>query len=253
MERLNRWINPLLWVIYIALLAVLLPHTAWAFAVFEPGGLGPIAWSAAFAFEASIAALTYQLMQRIEATPRRRSAWVRWRFAYLNVYAGGLLVSVAVSALANWSHAVEFATDTVVVGLFPVLGWALPVAFGAILPGVSFIFAHVLADVAGTEAEADPELDKVRSRMDALRHEAQQAEARAREAEARAAAAEAQRTDAELRFAAAGDLFVRLAAESKRERILAAAERWPALPPASLAIVAEASPSYVSEVLHEVG
>ena len=45
MERLNRWINPLLWVIYLALLAVLLPHTAWAFAVFEPDGQRLVAWS----------------------------------------------------------------------------------------------------------------------------------------------------------------------------------------------------------------
>lgn len=102
MERLNRWINPLLWVIYIALLAVLLPHTAWAFAVFEPDGQRLVAWSAAFAFEASIAALTYKLIQRIEATPRRRSAWVRWRGSYLNVYAGGLLVSVPRTARSGF-------------------------------------------------------------------------------------------------------------------------------------------------------
>ena len=43
MERLN-WINPLLRVIYIALLGVLLPHTAWAFAVWlhrcKPSAMG---------------------------------------------------------------------------------------------------------------------------------------------------------------------------------------------------------------------
>ncbi|HOU22700.1 MAG TPA: hypothetical protein PLN42_00445 [Anaerolineae bacterium] len=242
MERLNRWINPLLWVIYLALLAVLLPHTAWAFAVFEPDGQRLVAWSAAFAFEASIAALTYKLMQRIETAPRRKSAWVRWRGSYLNVYAGGLLVAVAVSALANWSHALEFGTATAATRQFPMLAGVLPVAFGAILPGVSFIFAHVLADVAGADVDADPELERAKKEAADLRREL-------REAERRIAAAEARAAEAEGRFAAAGDLFARLMAESKRERILAAAERWPSLQPAAVAIIAGASPSYVSEVL----
>jgi hypothetical protein len=48
---------------------------------------------------------------------------------------------------------------------------------------------------------------------------------------------------------AAGDLVVQLFAQEKRQRILAAAERWPELPAASIAITAGASPGYVSEVL----
>jgi hypothetical protein len=233
---MNSWINRLLWFIYLALLAVLLPHTAWAFAVFEPAGQAGIAWSAAFAFEASIAALTYKLIARIEAAPRRKSQWKQWRHAYLNVYAGGLLVSVAVSALANWSHAVEFGTTTAVVRQYPVLSGFLPIAFGAILPGVSFAFAHVLADVAATELESDPELDRAKAIVVDLRRQLRDAEQRA--------------ASAETRFAAAGDLFVRLAAESKRDRILAAAERWPQLPASAIAVIAESSPSYVSEVLN---
>jgi hypothetical protein len=78
MNRLSNWPNTLLWVIYLALLAVLLPHTAWAFSRFEPqtaGWLGipwgiVTAWAAAFAFEAAIAALTHRLARRIEHTPR---------------------------------------------------------------------------------------------------------------------------------------------------------------------------------------
>lgn len=232
---MNRYINILLWVIYIALLAVLLPHTAWAFAVFEPTGQGLIAWSAAFAFESAIAALTYKLIQRIEAVPRRRSAWKRWRYAYLNVYAGGLLVAVAVSALANWSHAVEFGQPTAVVARFSVLSGILPVAFGAILPGVSFIFAHVLADVSGNDIEEDAELTQAKQQLADLRRQLRQTEQRA--------------TAAEQRFGAAGDLFARLFAEEKRQRILAVSERWPQLPASAIAIIAEASPSYVSETL----
>ena len=40
-----------------------------------------------------------------------------------------------------------------------------------------------------------------------------------------------------------------LLAESKRERIQAAARQWPQLSPAAIAVIAAASPSYVSEVL----
>jgi hypothetical protein len=40
--------------------------------------------------------------------------------------------------------------------------------------------------------------------------------------------------EAEQRFAAAGDLFARLFAEEKRQRILAASERWPELVAASI-------------------
>ena len=46
----------------------------------------------------------------------------------------------------------------------------------------------------------------------------------------------------------AGDLVARLFAEEKRRRILAAAEHWPQLPAASIAVVASASPGYVSDV-----
>ncbi len=53
--------NRILWAVYLSLLGVLLPHTAWAFHNFEPeneaGKISLVAWTAAFAFEASIAAL----------------------------------------------------------------------------------------------------------------------------------------------------------------------------------------------------
>ena len=61
--------------------------------------------------------------------------------------------------------------------------------------------------------------------------------------------AEARANAAEQRFTAAGDLFGRLFADEKRQRILAAAERWPELPASSVAIIASSSPGYVSEVL----
>jgi hypothetical protein len=77
----------MLWVIYVALLAVLLPQTAWAFARFESpstGWLG-VSWgivtasAAAFAFEAAIAALTHKLAGHIGTTPRSTAGcgWLR--------------------------------------------------------------------------------------------------------------------------------------------------------------------------------
>ena len=75
-QKVN-WSSVLLWAIYLALLAVLLPHTAWAFGHFESPVAGWLglqwgvlsAWAAAFAFEAAIAALTHKLAERIETTP----------------------------------------------------------------------------------------------------------------------------------------------------------------------------------------
>ena len=60
---------------------------------------------------------------------------------------------------------------------------------------------------------------------------------------------EARASATEQSFTAAGDLVARLFAEEKRQRILAAAEHWPELPASSIAIIASASPGYVSEVL----
>ncbi len=67
MKPQHNWSNILLWAIYLALLVVLLPHTAWAFGRSESPATGclNIQWgvvtagAAAFAFEAAIAALTH--------------------------------------------------------------------------------------------------------------------------------------------------------------------------------------------------
>lgn len=256
------WINRLLWGVYVALLGVLLPHTAWAFGTFEPeaklqiGGHSPIAWFAAFAFEASIAGLTYKLVQIIESVPNRRVrsdapgrerlkvAWSRWSAKYLNIYSLGLLIAVGISALANWSHAVEYTVTTEVVRRFPALETLLPIAFGAILPGVSFLFAHVLADVSSRDVEVDSETEKVKAELREVKRELRAAQQEATDAQRRA-------DEADTRFKAAGDILVLLAAESKKQRILAARERWPELPPASIAIITETSPSYVSRVLSD--
>lgn len=81
MNRQRNRSNILFWTIYLALLAVLLPHTAWAFAHFEPRDASwqgvswgmVTAWAAAFAFEAAIAALTHKIAKHIDSTLHGRS------------------------------------------------------------------------------------------------------------------------------------------------------------------------------------
>ena len=99
-----------------------------------------------------------------------------------------------------------------------------------------------LANTAGTEAAANPELTQAKQIIKRLRSDLNATGEHLADAKARANAAEQ-------RFAAAGDLVLQLFAQEKRQRILAAAERWPQLPTSSVAIVAGASPSYASEVL----
>ena len=40
MTQMSTWSSKMFWIIYLALLAVLLPHTAWAFARFESPATG---------------------------------------------------------------------------------------------------------------------------------------------------------------------------------------------------------------------
>jgi hypothetical protein len=253
MSRNRNWSGPLLWAIYLSLLLVLLPHTAWGFARFEPAGRGWLgipwgaftAWSAAFAFEAAIAALTHKLANRIANAPQfsdDRAAWRRLSYQYGNAYAAGLFVAVAVSALANFGHAVEYGQTFVIFAQYNVSPLLYSLAFGGILPLVSLLFARILADTGEGEAGSNPVLEQANGTIKQLKVELRSTEAQAAEAETRA-------TKAEQRFAAAGDVMARLFAEEKRPRILAAAERWPQLPAASIAIISGASPSYVSEVL----
>ncbi len=144
--------------------------------------------------------------------------------------------------LANFGHAVEYGQEFAIFGRYGVPPLLYSLAFGGILPLVSLMFARILANTAETEAQVNPELAKAKQTIKELRSELQAAEGHLTEAEAKA-------NTAEQRFGAAGELFVQLFAEEKRQRILAAAERWPELPASSIAIITSASPGYVSEVL----
>lgn len=244
MKKINVTTNHILWAVFLSLLAVLLPHTAWAFNNFEPFGRpGMIAaYLGAFAFECAIAVLTHKLSKHIEATPRRKAGWAKFSYRYLNAFSVGLLCALTISALANLSHAVEFGKSMKIF-----VQWGIPpavysLAFGAVLPFVSLLFARVLSNVVETEDQPDPLLEAAKSEIADLRHAVREVDSQRRSAEQRA-------NEAEQKFAAASELFVKLIQGEKRERVLFAAQKWPELKPGAIAVITETSPSYVSEVL----
>jgi hypothetical protein len=229
--------NAIFWLVYLALLAVLLPHTAWAFASFEPNTpVGQVtAWFAALAFEAGLATLTAKLAKRIEETPRRCSFWRRAAYRYASPYFAGLLLSIAVSALANLAHSVEYGQALGVFTRLSIPRDVYSLAFGGILPIASLLFAWVLSQDTVSEQEDDPALAQAKDTISELRVKVRQAEQRATTAEEVARRAEA------------------LLIPGKPERIRAIKAQWPALANTAVAILGEASPAYVSEVLSANG
>lgn len=236
----------LLWIVYFSLLAVLTPHTAWLFMQFEPpNAIGTAAaWAGALAFEAAIAVLTHKLAKHIEVTPRRLSNLTRFRYRYVNAYSFGLLISVLVSALANLAHSVQFGQQLMIFTAWGIAPQVYQFAFGGVLPVVSLLFARVLSNVSETESGEDPALSEAQKAVTDLRRQLRETEHHLTQTEARAKAAEQ-------RYQTVGDLFSQLFADEKRQRILAAAATWPQLSASAVAVIAGASPSYVSEVLSQ--
>ena len=245
----------ILWVVYILLLAVLLPHTAWAFRTFEPTNspvifgeftfANLISYVGALAFESAIAVLTHKLSAHITQTQkqaRRLNEVERMKLRYGNAFFIGLLISTVVSSLANLAHAIEYGSQLKIFTEWGIPPAVYSVAFGGILPLVSLLFARVLSEVNENESEEDPDMIAAKEQLSELRKSLRVSEGSKAQAEERAITAEA-------RFAAAGDLMRALVADDKRERILAVRKQWPQLPGSSIAVMVDASASYVSEVI----
>lgn len=245
-------VNRILWGIYLALLVVLLPHTAWAFDKFEPGAADRIdiigskatliAWMAAGAFEASVAVLTHKLSKHIEQEKKKGTWWEKLSYRYLNAYSFGLVGALVLSSMANLAHAVEYGSEMVLFTKWNIPFGVYAVAFGAALPVISLTFARVLSNVVETETEEDPAFVELKNRYGELRR-------RLTETERELATEKTERMKADNRYAALGDLVVKLFAEDKRQKIIAARMLWPRLPGSAIALIAESAPSYVSEVL----
>lgn len=250
------FINRVLWGIYALLLLVLLPHTAWMFSQAEPTakgflgiawGLG-IAWAAATVFECVIAVMTHKLSNHISNTPKYSDNWKRFKTRYINAYGAGLLLAWMVSTYANLAHAVEFGQP---IKIFSNWGWPIwtySVAFGAILPTASLLFAWVLSSVIeqdANEGQPNPEVEKLKVIIKELNQQM-------KVSEDNRIIAEQRMKEAETRFQAAGDLFSALFADKKRDRIIFTKQKWPALPGSAIAILTETSPALVSETLKEI-
>lgn len=245
----------ILWMVFIAVLGVLLPHTAWAFKNFEPvqsptlvGAFTVadlIAWSGAFAFECAIAVLVHKLSLHLETRTGKRG-FQRFAYQYLNPIGLGLLIATSISVLANLAHAVQYGGELKIFTAWGIPQGVYAVAFGGILPFVSLIFARVLSNVVGEEEGPNPEVLEAKHKTDEIRAQLKETEKQFRIAE------EARKT-AEARFAAAGDMMKRLFADDKRERIIFVHQRWPSLPNSVICTITDASPSHVSEVLKEWG
>lgn len=244
-------VRNLLWLIYIALLGVLLPHTAWAFAQFQSEGSGHLAWLLAFVFEASVFAFTHNMIDRIERASRlrRRSeepiysyVWRRLSTAYLHVNGIGLLLVSAVSALANVTYTVEFSR---LPEDYAAYSPTFYLAFGGILPVISFLFAHILAkqpeveiEASESELRAKAEAQRAKAATQAAQAEAEQLRRQLKQAQAKAAAIESEI-----------EIFRRLFADEKKDQIVAARQIWPDATGAAIASITDSSPSYVSDVL----
>lgn len=236
-------IRNLLWVVYVALLAVLWPHTSWLFAQFEPqtGDGKLVSGLAAFAFECAIFGLTHKFVQRLE-TKTRKKGWNKISYQYLNSYSIGLVVSLLVSGIANLAHAVEFSHPMVIFTWQIGVTYAFQIVFGATLPLVSFLFAWVISNATEEETEVDPALTDAKATIKALNKDLAVIKSELSFANERA-------NNAEQQLIGASELVTRLFADKTETRILTIYEQWPELTYAAIAIMASCSSAYVSQVL----
>jgi hypothetical protein len=250
------WTNKITWAIYALLLGVLWPHTAWAFEKFEPMGLNRVlAWALAGAFEAGIAVFTHKLSVKIGTVPNYQAG--RWPIPqlkringrYLNIEGLGLFVTWGVSSLANLAHSVEFGQTMAIFDDWGIPSGVYSVAFGAVLPFMSLLFAWVLSNVSTTEHQEDERLTKANADLREIRKALKAVELRATEAEREAKStietANKERIAAEQKYR----LYEQLFGEDARGRILAARALLPSKSQATWAKVAQSSPGYVSEII----
>jgi hypothetical protein len=228
----------LLWLVYILFLAVLMPHTAWAFAQFQSDKTmtNPMPWMLAFSVEAVIAAFTHKLAEHL--TAKRKLKGVRANLAkWVNGYSVGLVMVLTISSISNLAYTVQFAGDLAVFTEWGISVGVYEFAFGAMLPFVSLVFALVLSQMAESEAETDPALTEANNALREVRLQLRESE-RARKI-------------AEDRLNTVLDIAKMFAGDNKKERIVAISQRWPNLPNVAVAVLSESSPTHVSEVLKE--
>lgn len=266
----------LFWAVYIAFLFVLWPQAAWTIDQFQDQStkiniLGvsasPLAWLLSGVFEATIAIVTHRLNEHWKDMPHRYKAddmrSRRLAYQWLNVYAVALIVAMAVSAVANYTHVVQFTNPNLHV--FEGAPWAIrlyQVLFGLALPGVSFVFARVLSTIRLSEQEDDPAIAKakadlkeanatIRQLKDTVRSTEQEYSVTVGKLNETIRQTERQLDESEQRYRAVGDVVRWMFGTDllMRDRIRAARKQFPALSQNGIAQILGCSVSTVNEAL----
>lgn len=260
----------LFWAVYLAFLLVLLPQEAWAIGQGQDAtgelwqflgvSASPLAWLLGGAFSATVAIVTHRLNKHWMEMPVRYKAddMARKRFVYrwLNVYALTLIVTIPISAIANFMHVVEFTRPGLkVFELYPLALDVYRVIFGLALPLVSMVFARVLSTMQEAEQQDDPAFAKAKADLKEANSTIRELEKAIRQTEqdysARVRQAEQLANEAEKRYQAVGDVVRWLFGkeENLRERIRGIRTTFPNLSQNGIAQLVGCSVSTVNEAL----
>jgi hypothetical protein len=256
----------LFWIVYVAFLAVLWPQAAWTIGQFQDAAgmqwsvfgvsASPLAWALSGVFEATIGIVTHRLNEHWQEMPKRFKAddMRKKRIAYRwgNAYAVALVMAMVVSAVANYTHVVQFTNATLAV--FDGAEWAIrlyQVLFGLALPGISFVFARVLSTMQDAEQEDDPAFAKAKADLAEAKTTIREKDAAIRQANEAVRDAERRLNESEQRYRAVGDVvrFLFGTDLALRDRIRGVRTSWPNLSQNGIAQVLGCSVSTVNEAL----
>jgi hypothetical protein len=256
----------LFWAVYVGFLFVLWPQAAWTIDQFQDASNGkwmlmgvsasPLAWALSGAIEATIGIVTHRLNQYWLDMPKLYKAvdkrMKRFVYRWLNVYAVALVVAMLVSAIANYTHVVEFTNSSLRV--FEGNQNAIKVyqiVFGLALPGVSFVFARVLSSMQESEQEEDPALAKAKKDLQEANATIREKDAAIRQANDAVRLTEHKLEESEQRYRAFGDVIRYLFGTDMalRERIRGVRTSFPNLSQNGIAQLLSCSTSTVNEAL----
>lgn len=257
----------LFWVVYIAFLFVLWPQAAWTIDQFQDAAsvkwvlmgvaASPLAWALGGVIEATIGIVTHRLNEYWREMPHRYKAadMAKKRIAYrwLNVYAVALIVAMSVSAVANYTHVVQF-TNTKLAVFDGDNSWAIPVyqmVFGLALPAVSFVFARVLSTMQESEQEDDPAFAKAKAELAEAKTTIREKDVTIRQIQEAIRLAEKKLEESEQRYRAVGDVVRYLFGTdiALRERIRGVRTSFPNLSQNGIAQLLGCSVSTVNDAL----
>lgn len=256
----------LFWAVYVGFLFVLWPQAAWTIDQFQDASNGkwmlmgvsasPLAWALSGAIEATIGIVTHRLNQYWLDMPKLYKAvdkrMKRFVYRWLNVYAVALVVAMLVSAIANYTHVVEFTNSSLRVfeGNQNVIK-VYQIVFGLALPGVSFVFARVLSSMQESEQEEDPAFVKAKNDLKEANATIRENDLAIRQANDAVRLTEQKLEESEQRYRAVGDVIRYLFGTDMalRERIRGVRTSFPNLSQNGIAQLLSCSPSTVNEAL----